>query len=74
MHSSGIQIIVRKMVQVLYTQTDNIAHTRPTALIFLYSYTYLRKEGAWCWRKSEITATENTAFSCGVGGECGRLG
>jgi len=42
---------------------DNIAHTRPTASVFFYSLTYLRKEDAFCWHKSELNATETSAVS-----------
>jgi hypothetical protein len=45
---------------------DNIAHTRPTALVFLSSRTDLGKEDALCWHKSELTATETTAVSLGL--------
>ena len=63
-HSTGIQIIVRNMVKVFTHRRDNIAHTRPTALVFFCSYTYLRKKDAFCWHKSELTATETTTVSC----------
>jgi hypothetical protein len=50
------KLLSEKWYKFYTHRRDNIAHTRPTTLVFLSSRIYLRKEDSLCWRKSELSS------------------